>query len=168
MQGVYCLLVCFLVSFVCALDLTAPATNLDLIRAINANPKSTWVAGENKRFEGWNLAAFSRLLGVKESSKKFPVKSQPTVALPTSFDARQNWPGCIGPVLDQGHCGSCWAFGAVESLQDRACIQSKGTVNISLSEQMVVSCDDTNDGCDGGDIMAAWQYLVQSGTVTTD
>ncbi|KAK4710680.1 hypothetical protein R3W88_005193 [Solanum pinnatisectum] len=25
-------------------------------------------------------------------------------------------------IADQGHCGSCWAFGAVESLSDRFCI----------------------------------------------
>jgi len=33
--------------------------------------------------------------------------------------------------LEQGHCGSCWAFGAVESLQDRFCIHF-GMVHPSL------------------------------------
>ena len=41
------------------------------------------------------------------------------IDLPLSFDARVQWPGCIHPVLDQGHCGSCWSFAATEVLSDR-------------------------------------------------
>ena len=34
--------------------------------------------------------------------------------LPVNFDGRTQWPGCIHAVLDQGDCGSCWAFAASE------------------------------------------------------
>lgn len=96
------------------------------------------------------------------------MKDQPKIAaVPTAFDSRTKWQGCVGPILDQGHCGSCWAFGAVESLSDRFCIQSKGAINISLSEQMLVSCDTTDGGCDGGQPINAWQYLEKFGTVTS-
>lgn len=33
-------------------------------------------------------------------------------------------------LLDQGHCGSCWAFGAVESLSDRFCIHFGMVANL--------------------------------------
>ena len=37
--------------------------------------------------------------------------------LPTQFDWRSNetFDSCIGPVVDQGHCGSCWAVSAAEA-----------------------------------------------------
>jgi cathepsin B len=169
MKGV-CVLLLSLLAIAFAVNLDAPITNKDLINGINSNPSSSWIAGENHRLEGMNVRDFTRLLGVKKSltTMKPPVKIQPKMDVPTSFDARINWPGCIGPVLDQGHCGSCWAFGAVESLSDRLCIQSKGAVNVSLSEQMVVSCDTSDGGCDGGEPILAWQFLKKQGTVTTD
>jgi hypothetical protein len=44
--------------------------------------------------------------------------------LPTSFDAREKWQGCLSDPPYQGSCGSCWAFAAVTTLQDRFCIAS--------------------------------------------
>jgi len=156
-----------LLAFSCALNLSDPAIDEKLIQEINQG-QSSWVAGVNPRLVGLSKQDFAKMLGVKKNpSIKAPIKVQPVLTdIPTSFDARQNWPGCIGPVLDQGHCGSCWAFGAVESLQDRLCIESKGTVNTSLSEQLLVSCDSTNSGCDGGDPLTAWEFLKSKGTVT--
>ena len=30
--------------------------------------------------------------------------------IPESFDAREEWPGLIGPIRDQGECAASWAF----------------------------------------------------------
>ncbi|KAH7578149.1 hypothetical protein JRO89_XS01G0346300 [Xanthoceras sorbifolium] len=68
----------------------------------------------------------------------------------------------------QGHCGSCWAFGAVESLSDRFCIHF-GT-NISLSVNDLLACCGIwcGDGCDGGYPIYAWRYFMHHGVVTEE
>lgn len=72
--------------------------------------------------------------------------------LPTDFDSREQWPGCVHSVLDQGQCGSCWAFGSTESLSDRFCISSNSSLNFTLSIEELVSCNDFGlEGCSGGD-----------------
>ena len=82
---------------------------------------------------------------------------------PTSFDSRTQWPGCVHPVLDQGQCGSCWAFGATESLSDRFCIATGGKTNVVLSPQYLVSCDTNNYGCNGGYLDVAWNFMKSQG-----
>lgn len=43
-------------------------------------------------------------------------------------------------IRDQSQCGSCWAFGAVESMSDRICIASNGTIQVVLSADDLLSC----------------------------
>lgn len=82
---------------------------------------------------------------------------------PSAFDSRTQWPTCVHPVLDQGQCGSCWAFGATEALSDRLCIASSGKTNVVLSPQYLVNCDTNNYGCNGGYLNLAWNFLKTKG-----
>ena len=41
-------------------------------------------------------------------------------ALPATFDAREEWPGFIEAVLDQGNCASSWAFSTTGQSLHRA------------------------------------------------
>ncbi|XP_025817305.1 cathepsin B-like protease 2 isoform X1 [Panicum hallii] len=121
------------------------------------------------------IAQFKRILGVKPTPQSVltdvPAKTYSrSLKLPKEFDARSKWSHCstIGNILDQGHCGSCWAFGAVECLQDRFCIHMN--MNISLSVNDLLACCGfmCGDGCDGGYPIMAWRYFVQNGVVTEE
>ncbi|RWR94161.1 cathepsin B-like protein [Cinnamomum micranthum f. kanehirae] len=149
-----------------------------IVQEINANPKAGWKASMNPRFSNYTIGEFSHLLGVKPTPQSYldatPVKTHPKgLKLPKQFDARTAWSQCstIGRILVlimQGHCGSCWAFGAVESLSDRFCVHFG--MNISLSVNDVLSCCGfmCGDGCDGGYPIRAWQYFVHHGVVTEE
>eukprot|EP01027_Heterolobosea_sp_BB2_P020372 GEZU01029069.1.p1 GENE.GEZU01029069.1~~GEZU01029069.1.p1 ORF type:complete len:324 (+),score=120.08 GEZU01029069.1:250-1221(+) len=146
----------------------------DMINAINNDPKSTWKAARNKRFEGMTIEEAHSLLATKNipfDSKIVRRRVDAIVGakpIPSSFDARKEWPGCVHPIRDQGSCGSCWAFGATEALSDRFCIASNGKINVVLSPQALVSCDTGNYGCNGGYLDETWQYLVETGVPSED
>jgi len=42
--------------------------------------------------------------------------------LPEMFDARDEWPGLIEGVLDQGNCASSWAFSTTGQLPILTCL----------------------------------------------
>jgi cathepsin F len=66
--------------------------------------------------------------------------------LPTAYDAREH--GLVTPIKNQEQCGSCWAFSTVANIE----AQNK-LVNgqlISLSEQELVDCSKSDNGCNGG------------------
>merc|ERR1711971_332820 len=79
--------------------------------------------------------------------------------------ARENWPGLIHPIRDQQRCGSCWAFSASEVLSDRVAIAS-GQPSPVLSPEDMISCDQGDNGCGGGQLPAAWSYLQNTGIVS--
>jgi len=71
--------------------------------------------------------------------------------------------GCVGPVRNQGQCGSCWAFSAVAAVESAACLQTKKYLD--LSEQQITSCSTNggSQGCNGGWPSSAIDYMVQNG-----
>jgi cathepsin B len=126
---------------------------------------TTWTAGENKFFAGKSIAHVQMLLGVPLGTKQ--VKPKETVStklpgLPQNFTIDNKWPGCAGYVRNQADCGSCWAFGAVESISDRFCIAGK---NVSLSALDLVTCDNNDNGCFGGMPISAMEFIQRVGVV---
>jgi len=77
------------------------------------------------------------------------------------FDWRTK--GAITEVKDQGQCGSCWAFSAVEEMESMWHLA--GNTLVELSPQQVVSCDKgAGDlGCNGGDTVVAYGYMKKNG-----
>jgi len=70
---------------------------------------------------------------------------------------------CVGNIKDQGQCGSCWAFAAVASVEFECCMTSGN--HDPLSEQQVMDCADTGNGCNGGWYDQGWKYLIEAGGI---
>lgn len=113
---------------------------------------------EVKQFLGANIPQMAPHNETAESLMAVRSSAQ----IPTSFDARTQWPNCVFAVRNQGNCGSCWSFSATSSmwnivqfahfciaLQDRLCIATNGATKVTLSPQNLVSCETRNFGCNG-------------------
>jgi len=81
--------------------------------------------------------------------------------LPSSLDWRSK--GAVTAVKDQGQCGSCWAFSTVVVLEGAYYLEHNKL--LSFSEQQIVDCDTTNNGCDGGWPIDALKYVKSKGGV---
>lgn len=141
------------------IDFNAPVLDDIMIRNINLN--GTWRAHRNPIFENLKLKDVIHLFGTHIPwNSNIPRVSFHASNIPDRFDARQQWGSCIHPIRNQAHCGSCWAFGATESLSDRFCIKGEDVI---LSPQDLVSCDTSDMGCVGGYLQNAWNFMGSHG-----
>jgi cathepsin F len=81
---------------------------------------------------------------------------------PAIFDWR-NTPNVVGPVKDQGKCGSCWAYSAVGNLEGLHGLKTGQFVQ--YSEQQLIECDNLDLGCVGGTMGRTFQYLMNNGGI---
>jgi len=78
---------------------------------------------------------------------------------PTSY----NWynEGACTPVYNQEQCGSCWAFSTGEEIESQWFLSGHNLTSLSI--QQIVSCDNTDGGCNGGNPPTAYEYVIRAG-----
>jgi len=74
--------------------------------------------------------------------------------------------GAVTPVENQARCGACWSFSATGAIESAKFIKDGELVE--LSKQMMVDCDGTEMGCDGGLITSAFQFTYGTGGLCTE
>ena len=85
---------------------------------------------------------------------------------PDAIDWREK--GVVNPIKEQGHCGSCWAFGAIQACESSYALKSNQL--ISFSESNLVDCCTLCFGCSGGRPENAMDYIIkyQDGKFNTE
>jgi len=83
-------------------------------------------------------------------------------ALPSTKDWRKSGKRVVGPVADQGQCGSCWAFAAAGAMEGAWALA--GHSFVTLSKQELKDCVSPKYKCStGGSQHAAIDYAIQKG-----
>ncbi|EGC32857.1 hypothetical protein DICPUDRAFT_92519 [Dictyostelium purpureum] len=144
--------------------------NMDFIHKWNSQESDT-VLGLTKFADLTNEEYKKHYLGIKVNVKKNLNAAQKGLKFfkftgPDSIDWREK--GAVSQVKDQGQCGSCWSFsttGAVEGAH-----QIKSGNMVSLSEQNLVDCSGQygNQGCEGGLMVNAFEYIIDNGGIATE
>jgi len=132
--------------------------------------KNVQSAGEGAQFglnkfsdmstEEWSSKYLSK---VPENPKRTKAVTPKVDAAPNSVDWRKQ--GLVTKVKNQEQCGSCWASSATETIES-AWMKSKKITNTTmppLSPQQIVDCDDSDDGCNGGNPYTAYIYVINQG-----
>ncbi|CAA7042350.1 unnamed protein product [Microthlaspi erraticum] len=148
--------------------------NLEFVRSFNMNKNITYQMAVNEFADLTDeefRATYTGLLIPKsmpgnltsESSKAVPFRYGDSDAA-ESMDWRNE--GAVTPVKNQGYCGACWAFAAVAAIEGLTKIET-GEI-VSLSEQQLLDCNTENNGCHGGYITNAFDYITQNQGITTE
>jgi len=104
------------------------------------------------------------------NNKRFTLQATDTTTAEDHDDSKDfesiNWTekSKLSKVYQQGNCGSCWAFATTQAVE--ALYGIKNNASVSLSKQQLVDCEVSSNGCQGGDLHSAMEYIQTYGLET--
>lgn len=135
--------------------------------------------GENAFFEHKTLADAKQMfmsalsdtnnLGTCRTSKGLDAENEEMeIELPEAYDFREAYPQCVQTPMSTGdrNCSSSYAFAAIGAVQDKICMATNKTVQLSVQE--VLDCDQNSQGCEGGYVNKVLQWGKKKGYVTAE
>ncbi len=77
----------------------------------------------------------------------------------------------LGPIQNQGSCGSCWAFSAMATFEGSQSVVNRSAYN--FAEQQALNCATDNNGlpagdCTGGKYSSVFKWLSKDSGITED
>ncbi|XP_060190013.1 zingipain-2-like [Lycium barbarum] len=149
--------------------------NVKFIESFNKNGTKPYKLGINE-FADLTSEEFIKYY-TTHGLNKFSSKSQqssPAIFSSFKYENRSDVPSimdwrksdAVTNVKHQGQCGCCWAFAAVGALEGANKL-STGKL-ISLSEQELLDCTTENNGCYGGLITTAYDFIVKNGGIALE
>ena len=142
------------------------------IIAHNKNPMYTWKKGVN-HFTDRTTAELNFMLGSRPGHLKSD-SNYKTKFYKLSSGIGVDWrsKNVITAVKNQGNCGSCWAFAAVETIESSYAILTGKLEN--LSEQQILDCTPNlnhcggSGGCNGGTVELAYDQVTKMGGLSSE
>lgn len=143
----------------------------ELVKHINKSPKLRWKAKVYPQFAGRSMHELHRMGGgtlwqmpsaiaaVEEAEDDLDISD-----LPKEFDWRNvDGHNYVGPVVNQGSCGSCYTVAVTDMIESRVRIKTKNQAKPKLSAQETLSCNEYGQGCKGGFPFLVGKYAQDFG-----